>query len=169
MIRYFKEIDNSIVEYKSDRKGKTWFADEGWLPYAGTKSVDWLHIVDNVVAEYTEEEHDAIQQAKQEASEIAFYAGLYDGNPDLKQRVREYKALLESVGLEPTANITAVTDFVNNSTLSDAEKIALVMQITGLYNNGIVYNLSHSGIMDAVSFGYDNMDKLIKYLPEVEQ
>ena len=112
-------------------------------------------------------EYDAIQQTKHEASETAFYADLYTGNPDLEQRVREYKALLESVGLEPTANITAVTDFVNNSTLSDAEKIALVMQITGLYNNGIVYNLSHSGIMDAVSFGYDNMDKLIQHLPEV--
>lgn len=64
MIRYFKEIDNSIVEYKSDRKGKTWFAAEGWLPYAGTKPIDWLYIFDNTVLEYTQEEHDAIQQAK---------------------------------------------------------------------------------------------------------
>lgn len=167
MIRYFKEINGQLAEYLKDRKGKTWFADEGWLPYTGTKTIDWLYIFDNTVLEYTQEEYDAIQQAKQEASEIAFYAGLYDGNPDLKQRVREYKALLESVGLPPTANITAVTDFVNNSTLSDAEKIALVMQITGLYNNGIVYNLSHSGIMDAVSFGYDNMDKLIQHLPQL--
>lgn len=166
MIRYFKETNGILTEYKKDRKGKTWFADEGWLPYTGTKTIDWLHIVDNVVAEYTEEEHDAIQQAKQEAAELAFYAGLYDENPDLKQRVREYKALLESVGLEPTANITAVMDFVNNSTLTDAEKIALVMQISGLYTNGIAYSLSHSGVSDALSFGYDNIDKLIKYLPE---
>jgi len=166
MIRYFKEDNDILVEYKGDRYGKTWFEDEGWLPYEGTKTIDWLHIVDNVVVEYTQEEYDAIQQAKQEASETAFYAKLYDGNPDLKQRVREYKALLESVGLEPTANITAVTEFVNNSTLSGAEKIALVMQISGLYTNGIAYNLSHSGVQDALSFGYDNMSKFIQYLPE---
>lgn len=169
MIRYIKKVDDTVIEWTGDRKGENWFSDNGWLPYTGTKNIDWLHIVDNVVVEYTQEEYDAIQQAKQEASEIAFYAGLYTGNPDLKQRVMEYKALLVSVGLEPTANITAVMDFVNNATLTDAEKIALVMQITGLYNNGIVYNLSHSGVVDAVSFGYDNMDKLIKYLPEVEQ
>lgn len=50
-MRYVKKTDDFLQEYSGPGMGKTWYAVNGWTPYAGTLPPSRLDIIDGVVTE----------------------------------------------------------------------------------------------------------------------
>ena len=171
MVKYYKNNDGTAIPYTNPFTiGRTEMLAKGYVIYDGTKDHDHLYFnSEGVLSEYTDEEYLTIQQQKLAAEEELFFSELYTNNPDLALRVKEYKELFTSIGLTLDANIDTVNTHISTLPISDSEKVALVLQITALYNNGIVYNLDYSKIPNPISFGWDNMSKLVQYLPVTEE
>ncbi len=120
------------------------------------KTVEELAELGMTIREYTQDEVDAI-----------FYAGLYASNPDLETRVRQYAAMLDTLGLEPTATMDDISDAI---TASEAitDKVAYGLQAKTVYD-AITCNLEFCGSETPLVDTYNQLAKLIQYLPEGEE
>ena len=117
------------------------------------KSAEELAELGLTVREYTQDELDAI-----------FYPGLYEANPDLETRVRQYKESLDTLGLEPTATMDEITAAITASE-TIADKAAYALQIKVLYD-AIVTNMEFCGSDTPLVDTYTQLAKLIQYLPQ---
>lgn len=120
------------------------------------KTVEELAELGMTIREYTQDEVDAI-----------FYAGLYASNPDLETRVRQYAAMLDTLGLEPTATMDDISDAI---TASEAitDKVAYGLQAKTVYD-AITCNLEFCGSETPLVDTYNQLAKLIQYLPDGEE
>lgn len=119
------------------------------------KTVEELAELGMTIREYTQDEVDAI-----------FYAGLYASNPDLETRVRQYAAMLDALGLEPTASMDDISGAI---TASEAitDKVAYGLQAKTVYD-AITCNLEFCGSETPLVDTYNQLAKLIQYLPQEE-
>ena len=117
------------------------------------KTVEELAELGMTIREYTQDEVDAI-----------FYAGLYASNPDLETRVRQYAAMLDTLGLEPTATMDDITAAITDSaTITD--KAAYATELKAIYD-AIITNLEFCGSATPHMDAYLELSKLIQYLPQ---
>ena len=60
-MRYFKQIGGRLSEYSGPQMGAAWYANNEWLPYAGTLGTDWLYVdAAGAIAELSPEEFAAL-------------------------------------------------------------------------------------------------------------
>ncbi|MDD5699126.1 MAG: hypothetical protein PHH77_10965 [Victivallaceae bacterium] len=97
------------------------------------------------------------------------YSALYEVNPDLETRVRQYKGYLDELGLEYTATLDEITTAIEGSeTLTDTEKTALALKIKTVYD-AITTNLEYCGSETPLVDTCEYLAKLIQYLPEATE
>ena len=97
------------------------------------------------------------------------YADLYardaEGDGALQKRVRQYKELLDTLGLPYESNQDIVMVTIQNAQLDDATKATLALTMKTVYD-AITTNLEHLGSDAPHMDTYEKLAKLIKYLPE---
>ncbi|MDD5697666.1 MAG: hypothetical protein PHH77_03530 [Victivallaceae bacterium] len=96
-----------------------------------------------------------------------YYGNLYQANPDLAIRVRQYKGYLDELGLAHTATMDGITAAVTGSeTIED--KVAFALQCKTVYD-AIVTNMEYCGSETPLKDTCESIAKLIQYLPEVTE
>lgn len=109
---------------------------------------------------YTQDEMDEIE-----------YTDMYTrdalGDGALQKRVRQYKALLDQLGLPYDANQDVVMVTIQNAQLDDTTKATLALTMKTVYD-AITTNLEYLGSDMPHMDTYEKLAGLIKYLPEEE-
>ncbi len=96
------------------------------------------------------------------------YSALYEANPDLETRVRQYKQLLDGVGASHDASLEEIGTAVD-ATEAIEDKTAYKLEIKTIYD-AIVTNMEFIGSATPMVDTYEQLGKLIQYLPdEVEE
>lgn len=135
--------------------------EDGYIEYKGQKTISELKIVDNQIVEKTEQD---ILLERQKATD-QIWNGFYIQNPDLAVCVKQYKDLLDKLNLSYQAKTYDIsTAITTNTQLSDIQKINLGFTATTLWNN-IILNIESLNIKNPMTFAWENMKKLIEYLP----
>ena len=157
-----KKLDDGtvIINYNLDTER---LKQDGYIEYNGDKSISQLKVQDGQIVEKTEEEI----EAENVLTEKNLFEGYYQQNPDLIRCVTEYKALLDQYSLEYTATTSDISSAVlADEGKNDIEKAQLGFSIQAIWNN-IVLNLEYLHINNALYYAWQNMPKLIKYLPQI--
>ena len=157
-----KKLDDGtvIINYNLDIER---LIQDGYVEYTGDKLVSQLKVVDGKIVEKTEEDI----KNDNELDERILFEGYYQKNPDLSKRIIEYKTLLDQYSLQYTATTADISAAVlADDTKTDIEKAQLGFTIQALWNN-IILNLEYLNINNALYYAWQNMPKLIKYLPEI--
>lgn len=102
--------------------------------------------------------------------EIAFYADLYErdaaGDGALQLRVRQYKGMLDTLGLAYDTPQDAIMTAIQSASITDAEKATLALTMKTVYD-AITTNLEYLGSDCPHMDTYEKLPKLIRFLPEV--
>ena len=103
--------------------------------------------------------------------DTAEYANLYamDSANDgaLQKRVRQYKAMLDQLGLAYDSTQDVVMAAIQGAPLEDAEKAALALTMKTVYD-AITTNLEYYGSEEPHVDTYERLAKLIRFLPKEE-
>lgn len=157
-----KKLDDGtvIINYNLDTER---LKQDGYIEYNGDKSISQLKVQEGQIVEKTEEEI----EAENVLTEKNLFEGYYQQNPDLIRCVTEYKALLDQYSLQYTATTSDISSAVlADEGKNDIEKAQLGFSIQAIWNN-IVLNLEYLHINNALYYAWQNMPKLIKYLPQI--
>lgn len=157
-----KKLDDGtvIINYNLDTER---LKQDGYVEYNGDKSISQLKVQESQIVEKTEEEI----ETENVLTEKNLFEGYYQQNPDLIRCVTEYKALLDQYSLEYTATTSDISSAVlADEGKNDIEKAQLGFSIQAIWNN-IVLNLEYLHINNALYYAWQNMPKLIKYLPQI--
>lgn len=157
-----KKLDDGtiIINYNLNTER---LKQDGYIEYNGDKSISQLKVQDGQIVEKTEEEI----ETENVLTEKNLFEGYYQQNPDLIRCVTEYKALLDQYSLEYTATTSDISSAVlADEGKNDIEKAQLGFSIQAIWNN-IVLNLEYLHINNALYYAWQNMPKLIKYLPQI--
>lgn len=157
-----KKLDDGtvIINYNLDTER---LKQDGYVEYNGDKSISQLKVQEGQIVEKTEEEI----EAENVLTEKNLFEGYYQQNPDLIRCVTEYKALLDQYSLQYTATTSDISSAVlADEGKNDIEKAQLGFSIQAIWNN-IVLNLEYLHINNALYYAWQNMPKLIKYLPSI--
>lgn len=103
---------------------------------------------------YTQDQLDAIH-----------YPAMYEANPDLETRVREYKGLLDGLSLDYDSTMDEITAAVTASSMTDSEKTEYALRMTNAYD-AIITNMEFCGSDTPHMDTYIELAKMIQYLPE---
>lgn len=104
---------------------------------------------------YTQDQLDAIQ-----------IPAMYELNPDLLLRVKQYKNLLDSIGAEYTSSLDEINALIKNNTeLTNEERATLAIELTSVYD-AIITNLEYCGSVTPHMDAYQYISRLIKYIPQ---
>ena len=99
------------------------------------------------------------------------YAALYErdamGDGALQIRVRQYKGLLDQLGLPYDATQDLVMATIQNAPIDDTTKATLALTMKTVYD-AITTNLEYLGSEMPHMDTYEKLAKLIKYLPKEE-
>lgn len=113
------------------------------------------------VREYTKEEWEA-----------RFYANLYSldaaGDGALATRVRQYKGMLDTLGLAYDSTQDVVMAAIQGAEMEDKDKAALALAMKTIYD-AVTTNLEFYGSETPHKDTYEMMANLIKYLPAEEK
>lgn len=135
---------------------------DGYIEYTGKKPESQLKVVDGKIVEKTEEE----LSQESENIEKSIYESYYVQNPDLTRCIKEYKSILDAYKLDYTATTADISNAIlADETKTDMEKAVYGFQIQSIWNN-VVLNLEYVHINNALLYAWQNMPKLIKYLPD---
>ena len=97
------------------------------------------------------------------------YGNLYEMDSEndgaLQKRVRQYKAMLDQLGLAYDSTQDVVMAAIQSASMTDAEKAALALTMKTVYD-AITTNLEYYGSETPHIDTYERLAKLIKYLPE---
>lgn len=115
------------------------------------KSAEELAALGLTVKGYTQDQLDA-----------KTYAGYYTANPSLATRVRQYAALLATLGLTATATSDEVTAAIKASTMTDAEKTETSATVLALIHD---IELNYNAVSGDGLGAWAVLEKLIRYLP----
>jgi len=115
------------------------------------KSAEELAALGLTVKGYTQNELDA-----------KTYAGYYAANPALATRVRQYSALLATLGLTATATSDEVTAAIKASGMTDAEKTETSATVLALIHD---IELNYNAVSGDGLGAWAVLEKLIRYLP----
>ena len=157
-----KKLDDGtvIINYNLDTER---LKQDGYIEYKGDKLISQLKVQEGQIVEKTEEEI----EAENVLTEKNLFEGYYQQNPDLIRCVTEYKALLDQYSLQYTATTSDISSAVlADEGKNDIEKAQLGFSIQAIWNN-IVLNLEYLHINNALYYAWQNMPKLIKYLPQI--
>lgn len=102
---------------------------------------------------YTQAQLDAIR-----------YPAMFAANADLATRVRQYKAKLDELGIAYDSSMDAITEAIANSATIE-DKAAYGSEMSAIYN-AIITNLEFCGSDTPHMDAYNELAKLIQYLPE---
>ena len=105
-----------------------------------------------------------IVEYTQEQLDTAYYAGLYAANPDLKTRVRQYKAKLDELEVDYAASMDDITAAITDS-VTITDKAAYATELKAIYD-AIITNLEFCGSATPHMDAYLELAKLIQYLPQ---
>lgn len=101
--------------------------------------------------------------------ETAFYADLYErdaaGDGALQLRVRQYKGMLDTLGLAYDTPQDAIMTAIQSASITDAEKATLALTMKTVYD-AITTNLEYLGSDCPHMDTYEKLPKLIRFLPE---
>lgn len=104
---------------------------------------------------YTQDQLDAIQ-----------IPAMYESNPDLLLRVKQYKNLLDTIGAEYTSSLDEINALIKNNTeLTNEERATLAIELTSVYD-AIITNLEYCGSATPHMDAYQYISRLIKYIPQ---
>lgn len=92
------------------------------------------------------------------------YAALYNSNPDLETRVRQYKGYLDELSLPYDATMDDITAAIEEAT-AITDKAAYGAQLSAVYD-AIITNLEFCGSPTPHMDACEQLVKLIQYLPE---
>ena len=102
--------------------------------------------------------------------ETAYYADLYArdaaGDGALQLRVRQYKGMLDTLGLAYDTPQDAIMTAIQGASITDAEKATLALTMKTVYD-AITTNLEYLGSDCPHMDTYEKLPKLIRFLPEV--
>lgn len=102
--------------------------------------------------------------------ETAYYADLYArdaaGDGALQLRVRQYKGMLDTLGLAYDTPQDAIMTAIQAASITDAEKATLALTMKTVYD-AITTNLEYLGSDCPHMDTYEKLPKLIRFLPEV--
>ena len=102
---------------------------------------------------YTQAQLDAIR-----------YPAMFAANADLATRVRQYKAKLDELGIAYDSTMDAITAAIATSATIE-DKAAYGSEMSAIYN-AIITNLEFCGSDTPHMDAYNELAKLIQYLPE---
>lgn len=95
--------------------------------------------------------------------DVIHYANLYQYNPDLETRVRQYKDYLDQLGLDYDAGLDDIMSAISASeTITDKALFGLQVNIT---YEAIITNMEFMGFEQPHMETYTAIAKLIQYLP----
>lgn len=104
--------------------------------------------------------------------ETAYYGDLYArdaaGDGALQTRVRQYKNLLDSLGVPYDATQDEVMEAIQSAAMDDAAKAALALTMKTVYD-AITTNLEYLGSDCPHMDTYARLPKLIRFLPEIPE
>lgn len=153
---------NLVINYNLNRE---MLIADGYVEYTGEKNINDLKVVDGNIVEKTDEQliiEDVISTDER-------WQGYYSENPDLAVCVRQYKMILDSYNLNYKAKSYDLSAAITGDrTKSDIEKIQLAFTAQSLWNN-IILNVESLNIHNPMSWTWENLPKLIEYLPAQEQ
>jgi len=115
------------------------------------KSAEDLAALGLTVKGYTQDELDA-----------KTYAAYYAANLALATRVRQYSALLTTLGLTATATSDEVTAAIKASAMTDAEKTETSATVLALIHD---IELNYNAVSGDGLAAWSVLEKLIRYLP----
>lgn len=99
----------------------------------------------------------------QEQLDEIHYSELYTANPDLAVRVRQYKSYLDGLGVGYSASMDDIMAAITISNIED--KAGFASQLKATYD-AIITNLEFCGSPTPHMDAYNELEKLIMYLPE---
>ena len=103
--------------------------------------------------------------------ETSEYGNLYEMDSEndgaLQKRVRQYKSMLDQLGLAYDSTQDVVMAAIQSASMTDAEKAALALTMKTVYD-AITTNLEYLGSEMPHMDTYEKLAKLIKYLPKEE-
>lgn len=121
------------------------------------KSAEELAELGLTIREYTEEEWDARVYGNLYAQDAA-------GDGALATRVRQYKGMLDTLGLAYNSTQDVVMAAIQGAEMATEDKAALALTMKTVYD-AITTNLEFYGSENPHMDTYTMMAKLIKYLP----
>src|SRR5574344_891413 len=94
--------------------------------------------------------------------ETELYRGYYSQNPNLAIRVRQYKNIVESLGIQAASTSDQISEAIKQSSMTDSQKQEAISSVFALIHDlEINYNeVSGNGLL-----AWSLIDKFIKYLP----
>lgn len=167
-MRYLKEYNGILQEYNGLGISRAMLEKMGYVYKTNlTESLNKLKVENNQIVLKTEEDFFEEKQ-KNEKDQFEQY---YINNPDLAKRVLEFKNILDFLNLSYDASsITPeiITNAVkNNKNISENDKETYISNALSVWQFGIIFNLKFLEINNAEVFAFYNLEKLIKYLPEL--
>ena len=167
-MRYFKENNGILQEYNGLGVSISKLNQMGYIYKTNlTEPLSNLKIENNQIVLKTEQ--DLLEEKN--LNEENQFKQYYINNPDLAKRVLEFKNILDTLNLSyNTSSITpeVITNAVNNNKdISENDKITYINNALSIWQFGIIFNLKFLGINNAEVFAFYNLEKLIKYLPEL--
>lgn len=101
----------------------------------------------------------------QEELDREFYGGMYAANPDLETRVRQYKGILDQLGLDEYASMDEIKA-VATASANILDAAAFILEAIAVYD-AIITNLEGCGADQPHMAAFEMLPKLIQYLPVV--
>lgn len=142
-------------------KNEQLLKQHGYKKYDGEKTISELKIVNDQIVEKTAQQIEIEYKERKDN----LFKNYYKQNPDLVICVKQYKELLDKFKLPYNAKTYDISAAITSAeNMSDIEKINLGFTATTLWNN-IVLNIQSLNIKNPMSYAWENMPKLIEYLP----
>ena len=163
-MRYIKEINGKLEEYNGLGVTSRFLIEQGYIKTNLSEPLNVLKIENNKIVLKTEDEllNDLNTNDKFEIHNI------YKQNQDLIESVKKLKKILDLINLDYTLkSITPLSIIIAiNNTSFINDKSTFISNTFSLIENEILLNIKLLNISNPETFLFNNIHKLIKYLPE---
>ena len=163
-MRYIREINGKLEEYKGLGVSHRFLIEQGYIKTNLSDELNSLKIKNNKIVKKTQKE----VLTNLEKNEKIEYNNYYKQNPKLVNYIKQFKKILEILNLDYTKiNITPliIINAINTSNLI-TDKTTFINNALEIWESGILLNIKILNIKNPETFIFNNIHKLIKYLPE---
>ena len=163
-MRYIKEINGKLKEYNGLGVSSRFLIEQGYIKTNLSEPLNVLKIENNKIVLKTEDEllNDLNANDKFEIHNI------YKQNQGLIESVKKLKKILDLINLDytlkPITPLSIIIAINNTSFIND--KSTFISNTFSLIENEILLNIKLLNISNPETFLFNNIHKLIKYLPE---
>lgn len=163
-MRYIKEINGKLEEYNGLGVSSRFLIEQGYIKTNLSEPLNVLKIENNKIVLKTEDEllNDLNANDKFEIHNI------YKQNQELIESVKKLKKILDLINLDYTLkSITPLSIIIAiNNTSFINDKSTFISNTFSLIENEILLNIKLLNISNPETFLFNNIHKLIKYLPK---